>query len=210
MLRPAYKGRTVWRRTAGLRNWLLALALAGAVYAGRGVWLRWMGEFLIRSEPPQAAEVAVVLAGDGYGHRIMRAVELFRQGYVKQVLVDGPLGNYDYDEAALAIQFAVRRGAPSEIFVPVPMPVRSTVAEAQVINPELERRGVKKALVVTSNYHTRRARSVFQRYGSPNIRYVIVAAPDQDFRPEDWWHTRDAQKVVFYEYVKLVSWWLGV
>ena len=208
MLRPAHK-RTGWKRLVGLRVWLLALALAGAVYAGRGVWLLWMGEFLIRAEPPRAADVAVVLAGDGYGHRIMRGVELVRQGYVKQVLVDGPLGNYDYDEAALAIQFAVRRGAPKEILVPVPMPVRSTVAEARVIAPELERRGVKTALIVTSNYHTRRARAVFKRFGSPNIRYVIVAAPDEDFRPEDWWLSRDAQKVVFMEYVKLGAWWLG-
>ncbi|MBI3667999.1 MAG: YdcF family protein [Acidobacteria bacterium] len=209
MLRAAHK-RTLWRRAAGLRYWVLGVALAAGPYAGRGVWLPWMGGFLVRAEPPQAADVAVVLAGDGYGNRIMRAVELQRQGYVKQIIVDGPLDNYDFDEATMAIQFAMRRGAPGEIFIPLPMPVRSTVAEAQVVDPEMQRRGVRKVLIVTSNFHTRRAGAVFRRYGSPAIHYVVVAAPDHDFRPEDWWLTRDAQKVVFLEYVKLVSWWLGV
>ncbi|HEV2112670.1 MAG TPA: hypothetical protein VGR50_00900, partial [Terriglobales bacterium] len=57
-------------------------------------------------------------------------------------------------------------------------------------------------------YHTRRARSVFRRYASRDIQYLFVAAPDEDFTPEDWWHSRDAEKVVFLEYAKLFDWWL--
>ena len=188
---------------------LLAVAVAGGVNAARTVWLRWMGEFLVRAEAPQAADVAVVLAGDGYGHRVMRAVELARQGYVKQILVDGPYEGYDLNEADLAIAFAVRRGAPKEILVPVPMPVHSTVAEARLIDEELQKRKVSKALIVTSNFHTRRARSVFDRIGSRHIQYRVVASPDEDFSPEDWWLDREGKKVLFLEYVKLAYWWLG-
>lgn len=200
--------RTGRSRIGRWRKWLVAMALVAALYASRGVWLRAMGEFLVRGEAPQAADVAVVLAGDGYGHRLMRAVDLARQGHVRQVLVDGPLGVYDSNEAELAIQFALRRGVPSELLAPVLMRARSTVAEAKAIDAELRKRNLSKALVVTSNFHTRRARAVFDRFGSPGIQYVVVAAPDEDFTPEDWWRSRDARKVVFLEYVKLLNWWL--
>ncbi len=183
------------------------LGLVAAGYASRSFWLRQIGAFLVSAEAPEPADVAVVLAGDGYGHRMMRAVDLVRQGYVKEVVVDGPRGYYDWDESRLAIQFAVDRGAPREIFTPLRTTARSTVTEARAVEAELQRRNIHKALIVTSNFHTRRTRSVFQRFGSPKIRYVIVEAPDEDFRPEDWWRTRDAQKVVVLEYLKLLDWW---
>ena len=187
----------------------MALALLAVIYASRHLWLREIGGFLVEAEPPQAADIGVVLAGDGFGHRIMKAVDCVRQGYVKQVLVDGPRGLYDLNEAALAIRFAVSRGAPQEALIPLPMRARSTAAEVQVVDAELQKRNVHKALIVTSNFHTRRARAVFRRFGSRNIRYIIVAAPDEDFSPDDWWRSRDAQKVVFFEYAKLVDWWLA-
>src|SRR5712692_6005668 len=190
-----------------LRWVILLLVLVAAIYASRSFWLRQMGLFLVSAEAPEPAEIAVVLAGDAYGHRIIKAVDLVRQGYVKEVLVDGPRGYYDFDESKLAIQFAVDRGAPREIFTPLRMRARSTVTEVKTVDAELQKRRIRKALVVTSNFHTRRARSVFRRFGSPNIRYVMVEAPDEDFRPEDWWRTRDAQKVFVIEYLKLLDWW---
>jgi uncharacterized SAM-binding protein YcdF (DUF218 family) len=115
---------------------------------------------------------------------------------------------YGFDESQLAIRFAVAEGAPPGIFIPFPIRARSTVAEVQRIDAELRRRGVRKALIVTSNYHTRRARSILDHFGSPGIQYVVVAAPDEDFEPGSWWRSRDAQKVVFFEYAKLFHWWL--
>lgn len=199
-------------KRGGRRLRLVVGVLAGlsvvvtGLYAGRAIWLRQVGGFLIRAQAPEAADLAVVLAGDGSGHRILKAVDLVRQGYVKRVLVDGPRGMYGYDESALAIRYAVDEGAPKEIFIPLPMRVRSTIDESRVVDRELRKRNVRAALVVTSNFHTRRAGEVFRSLGSP-VRYIVVAAPDEDFRPEDWWHSREAQKVVVQEYAKLLYWW---
>ncbi|HYM11231.1 MAG TPA: YdcF family protein [Bryobacterales bacterium] len=198
----------VWKRAGSRRKWLLAVALVAALYLGRTLWLRGIGEFLVRAEPPQAADLGVVLAGDGYGHRILKGVELVRQGYVRQLLVDGPRGMYGFDESQLAIHYAVDEGAPPGIFIPFPIQARSTVAEARMVDAELRKRGVHKALIITSNFHTRRAGSVFRHFGSAGIQYIVVAAPDEDFAPGDWWRSREAQKVVFFEYAKLFHWWL--
>ena len=196
------------KRRVGWRKWVLLLALAAALYGSRSWWLRGLGEFLVQAEEPRQADVAVVLAGDGNGYRLLRAVELVRQGYAKQVFIDGPYAAYGNNEAELAVNWAVRQGIPREILVPLPMKARSTVVEAESLNRELEKRGVAKALIVTSNFHTRRTRAVFRRLGNPSIQYTVVAAPDEDFSPEDWWHSRDAKKVLLLEYAKLVNWWL--
>lgn len=188
------------------RRWLVGLvvlALLGVgAYAGRHVWLTEIGSFLVRTDPLQPAEIVVVLAGDGFGRRIMKAVELVRQGYAPRILVDGPTMNYGVAESDLAIDFAVRQGAARELFDSFPMKARSTMAEAQIVDEELRRRGIRKALVVTSNFHTRRARSIFRKHGSGEVEYVFVKAPHPDFDPRSWWRTRQGKKIVVLEYLK--------
>ena len=56
---------------------------------------------------PGKADIAVVLAGDYWGHRLFNGAELVKQGYVPLVLVSGPPGFYGVNEADAAIQFAV-------------------------------------------------------------------------------------------------------
>jgi uncharacterized SAM-binding protein YcdF (DUF218 family) len=137
----------------------------------------------------------------------MKAVDLARQGYVDKILVDGPRGMYGFNESDLAVRYAIDQGASRELFHEFAIRARSTIQESKAVDAELRRRNVHKALIVTSNYHTRRARSIFRRYGSGDIRYLFVAAPDEDFTPEDWWHSRDAEKTLFFEYCKLLDWW---
>jgi uncharacterized SAM-binding protein YcdF (DUF218 family) len=198
------------RGGGGWRALLLLAVLAGLLYLGRSFWLPALGHFLIKEEVPEKADMAVVLAGDGYGRRILRGVELAQQGYAPRVLVDGPAGYYDSNEADLAVQFAVNRGARRDLLIPMHMKANSTMDEAKNVDRELRRRGAAKVLVVTSNYHTRRAGAVFRKYGSPGITYRFVAAPDEYFNPDNWWRSREAQKVLLIEYLKLFAWWARI
>ena len=198
-----HTGRTWWWRTAAV-----VAVLAAALWVTRVHWLRGIGEFLVRAEAPNTADVVIVLAGDGYGHRLMHGVGLVRQGYAPLAIVDGPRAAYGNSEADLAVAWAAAQGVPREILSPLRMGARSTVVEVLTLNRELERRKVKKALVVTSNFHTRRARAVFERYGLKGVQFTMVAARDEDFDPQNWWRSRDAKKVVLLEYAKLVNWWV--
>jgi hypothetical protein len=49
-------------------------------------WLTQIGDFLIRDDGPAEAQLAVVLARDARGNRILKV----RKGYVPAVLVSGP------------------------------------------------------------------------------------------------------------------------
>jgi uncharacterized SAM-binding protein YcdF (DUF218 family) len=171
---------------------------------------RSLGHYLVESESPEKSDVVIVLAGDYTGQRITRGADLVRQGYAPVALVSGPFELYGMNEADLAIQFAIRRGAPASYFEAVYMNAYSTLAEARAYIPVLQKRKVQTLLLVTSNFHTRRAAETFRRILGPSIKIRSVGAPDRFFDPESWWHNREAQKTVFYEYSRTVGNWVGL
>jgi uncharacterized SAM-binding protein YcdF (DUF218 family) len=171
-------------------------------------WLPAFGWALVHDERPAQADIAVVLAGDYYGHRILRAAELIRQGYVPAALVSGPRGFYGRHECDFEIDFAVHHGNPAQWFIPFPEDALSTREEAAAILPALRQRKVHRMLLVTSDYHTARALRIFQstsRSQGGGIEIRAVAAPDEYFRAASWWRTRQSQKITFDEWTKTIA-----
>ncbi len=75
----------------------LTLVLAVAIILGfifHNAILAGLGSYLVKADPPEKADIALVLAGDGEGNRILKAAQLARQGYVSKILVSGPSGMY--------------------------------------------------------------------------------------------------------------------
>jgi uncharacterized SAM-binding protein YcdF (DUF218 family) len=191
-----------------LRFLLVTAGVLVVLFLTRALWLPAVGYALIHDDGPAHADIAVVLGGDAYGHRILKAGELVRAGYVPLALVSGPPGNYGYHECDLAIPFAVRRGFPAEWFVGLPHEGLSTKTEGLAVLAELRRRKVKSFLLVTSDYHSARARRIYLAEeralgGGPNLR--AVACRDEFFRADSWWRNRQGQKTVFVEWSKTVA-----
>jgi uncharacterized SAM-binding protein YcdF (DUF218 family) len=191
------------------RKWVAALVLLSAIILSHSLWLAALGGWLVRTDPPARADVALVLAGDESGYRILKAAEMVRQGYTKTVLVSGPEGMYGFNEAELAIPFAVRSGYPPSWFVAAPNRSRSTRQEALAMIDELRKRGVHTCLLVTSDFHTRRAGRIF-RAAAPDLDFRVVGALTPLFDRADWWHTREGRKYFFLEWTKTVTGWFGV
>jgi uncharacterized SAM-binding protein YcdF (DUF218 family) len=168
-----------------------------------------LGSYLIRADPPQKADAALVLAGDSWGYRILTGAQLVRDGYVPTELVSGPDGAYGMHETALAIPYAVNHGYPQSYFVPLDHEARSTQTEAAAVLPEIRRLGIHRLLLVTSNFHTRRAGKIF-RDAAPDLTILVVAAPDKNFTPGAWWHDREAQKTFVAEWEKTIANWFGI
>jgi uncharacterized SAM-binding protein YcdF (DUF218 family) len=194
---------------SSLRKWLIPALLIAVLVFSYPLWFRALGRRLVNADAPVRADIAVVLAGDGYGQRILKGGDMVRQGFTGTVLVSGPEGNYGLNEAELAIPFAVRHGCPQSWFAALPSKARSTREEARVVVPELRRRGVKKCLLVTSSYHTRRAGGIY-RAQAPDIDFRLVAAQDQRFDPDHWWDMREGRKTFLLEWLKTVAGWFGI
>lgn len=196
-------------RPRSRRLWPVAILLAVIMVVFHSQILGALGAYLVQAGPPQKADAALVLAGDAWGHRILTAAQLVRDGYVPTVLVSGPDGVYGSHECDLAIPFAVKRGYPESYFVHLEHSGRSTLAEGQAVLAEIRRKGFKRLIIVTSNFHTRRAGRIFRKL-APDLTISVVAAPDENFTPDGWWHKREAQKTFLTEWEKTVANWVGL
>jgi len=186
---------------------LVCLVLLGLIF--HNALLAGLGSYLVKDQAPEKADIALVLAGDSEGNRILTAAQLVRREYVPKALVSGPGGFYGYHECDLAIPFAVKAGYPESYFLHFENEARSTKEEAHDAVARLRQMGVHKVLLITSDYHTRRAGGIF-RAAAPDLQFVVVAAPDKYFTAAGWWHSRNGQKVAFTEWVKTVTSVFGI
>jgi uncharacterized SAM-binding protein YcdF (DUF218 family) len=189
-------------RRAGSLLILLTVLVAVLTHA---FWLRWMAEYLIKADPPTTSDAIVVLAGDWSGERILKAAELAKAGYAPTVLVSGPMLLYGTNEAELAINYAVNHGYPRDLFVVMESHSFSTHDEAGYFRNALARRNIHGFLLVTSDFHTRRAGRIFRRLLGPGFDMHVIAAPYTQWDPKHWWEQREGQKVFFYEWTKTIA-----
>lgn len=186
---------------------LVLLAIAAAVWFGRHPLLAAAGRALVENDGPQKAQAIVVLGGDDYGCRIIKAAQLATEGYAPFVIVSGPrmlLGH----ESDMTIQYAEQKGHPASLFHPLPNDTHSTRSETLFIGKYLREHGIRKILLVTSNYHTRRAAHLM-RSQNPGLQVAVIPAPDPYFTPDGWWKTREGQKTFLIEWLKTAATWLG-
>jgi uncharacterized SAM-binding protein YcdF (DUF218 family) len=195
-----------WRHP-GLVISLAAVGLAVVVLIFRIQILTAAADYLVQNQAPSKSDVIVVLAGDQYGNRVLKGGELVRDGWAPYALVSGtPL--LLTNEAELNIAFAVARGYQAKYFRPFERDTDSTRDESSLIAAELRSEGVHSVLLVTNNYHTRRA-GALMRKAAPFLRVRTIAAPDRYFTPDGWWKTRSGQRIFLYEWLKTFSAWLG-
>ncbi len=186
-----------------------AICVAAILFVCSGRILWSLGAMLTSSEPPRKADMIVTIGGDFDGNRILTAAELVRQGYAPKVLVSGSGTIYGHHESELAIDLAVARGYPRDVFIAFPYPALSTTDEARADIEELRKLGAHSYLLVTSVYHTARAGRIFRREGA-GLEEHTVAAPARYWQNGQWWKNREGRKLWFFEAVKTVADYLRV
>jgi len=190
-------------RTLGARSrgWLLAWALLGGLSIGLGAKA---GAFLL-VDAPLPADVILVLAGET-DRRPERALELLAQGYGKRVVLDVPTNAKIYQSTEIQLAQKYIQNLPQAASVTIcPIDGLSTKDESKDAEKCLAREGDKSVLIVTSDFHTRRALSVFRRE-IPGREYSVAAAHDDSKFGVKWWAHRQWAKTVLDEWLRLI-WW---
>src|SRR5205823_5092536 len=101
------------------------------------------------------------------------------------------------------------RGVPDEAIVVLPGACDSTFDEARLLAQFLEGDSPRTVAVVTTNYHTRRARRVFARVlGEQAARVRFVAPATGGFDDTNWWRSEAGFVAYANEYVKLAYYFL--
>ena len=165
------------------------------------------GAFLVRDQP-EKSDVMVVAAGGLNDARYAKALELLRAGYAPLVLVDASadMRLYGRSLAEMAQEYAPQEAGPQAAQVKVcPINGDSTLLESASVARCLEPLHPTRVMVVTSDFHTRRARSIFE-HRMPRYHWSSAAAVDPYFFGTRWWTHREWAKTNLLEWQRLL-WW---
>jgi len=200
--RPA---RRRWKR------WLLLLTLVSllALYVGRNQVLPAAAQFLDVSEPARATDYVMVLGGD-MQTRPFAAAALVNAGLARKAVLAKIKGAGEELDGIAPAQHEIIRSvllqqglAPDAILL-LDKDCATTFDEASALAEFLKDKPKSSVTVVTSSFHTRRARLIFRKVlgaRSANLRFVGV--PTDGFTERNWWHFESGLNFYLNEYCKL-------
>jgi uncharacterized SAM-binding protein YcdF (DUF218 family) len=176
------------------------------VYLARHPLMRMAGHFWIVDDNPVASDAIVVLGDDNYlADRATRAAELIRAGWAPRVIASGRYLRPYASIAELEERDLIARGVPATAVVRFAHYGEDTRGEAAAIAQFIASKGWKRIIVVTSNYHTRRARYICERSFPQGTTLHMVAARDADFDPDSWWDHGRGVKIFAHELVGMIA-----
>ncbi len=183
------------------RSWKWVLAGAATIVIAMSAGA---GKFLV-VDAPQPSDVILVLAGET-DYRPARALELLNQGYGRRIVIDVPAAStiYEFTQLDLAAKYIhdLPQGAAMSV---CPIDGLSTRDESHDAEKCLARESGTRILIVTSDFHTRRALSIF-RHEIRGKSFSVAAAHDEAEFGTRWWSHREWAKTCLYEWMRL-SWW---
>ncbi|MBI3966604.1 MAG: YdcF family protein [Chloroflexi bacterium] len=200
---PRPRRRLLW--------WVAGLALFLAIaVAAHPIWLQALGDALVLREAPVAADAVVVLGGNSE-ERAIHGAELVRAGYAPRLyVIDERIYSHAYE--ARWSDFW-RRGEVKELERWVPHdavvvlfdqtePPAGTYEEARQTWEQLEPLGVKRVLIVTDEFHSRRAASTWRSVVGDRAQVISTPVATEHYRIRLWWRNRPSLKAIGEEYIK--------
>lgn len=196
MMPPATNPRWSHLRRRVIR-WGIALGLVGLTWTLAHRPLLVGFAFLFRvDDPPTASDAVVVLIG-GSDCRPLKAAELYRRGLAPVVLLA------DLKETERNRQVLICSGVPAEAIRILPGVGCSTRAEALRVRDYVGSHPVRRITVVTSAFHTARARWIFQRVlRDTGVEVRAAASRDPEFTESDWYTKSEGRKTYLIEALK--------
>src|SRR3989454_3368722 len=175
------------------------------LYLVRRPLLRFAAETWIVEDPLEKADALIVLGDDNfYADRSTRGAQLFREGKAPVIVASGRRLRPNAGVGELMEHDLIERGVPRDKIVRFSHDGDSTLEEAQSLVRIVKERKWHSVIVVTSNFHTRRARYIFQRVFPQGVEVRVASARDGDFDPEHWWKERKSIKELTKEFAGMV------
>jgi uncharacterized SAM-binding protein YcdF (DUF218 family) len=172
---------------------LLLCALLLAAYWCRAPLLRSAARAWIVNQPLSHADIIVVLGG-GPETRPFEAARLYHLGLAPKILVMNPkpppsvqLG-LTPTEAEISRNVLLRQGVPEDAIIVATALVTNSYDESIVVRNWAGTNGVKRVIIPTDLFHTRRVRWLYgKELKGTGIQVQIEALAVRQYAVEDWW-----------------------
>ena len=162
---------------------------------------------LLLVDNPEHADAILVLGGET-DVRPHKGVQLLQQGYAPRLILNvdnDRIFHFSLPELAQRWEESLPQNAQMSVCTITGL---STQDESQQAAQCLKRFNVHNVLIVTSDFHTRRALSIFQ-HELPGFHFGVAAAYDPTKFGTAWWTHREWAKTTLYEWIRLL-WWGAV
>lgn len=180
---------------------LLLGLLLGIVAALSG--LVGLGHYLALEDPLAPADAIVAISGD-QGARTLTAVDLWKRGLAPVIVFAGSSEDpTSLPSAEIMKREAVKLGVPADRVLTEPSSA-TTKENATRVTDLLSAFGIKRAILVTSPYHQRRAAILFERQvADTGITFRNYPARDREWDPNLWWTREPSRSLTLVEVAKL-------
>jgi uncharacterized SAM-binding protein YcdF (DUF218 family) len=167
---------------------------------------------LVRSDEPLKADAVVVLAHGTEIYQRMIQAELYQEGYAPRVVINGgrvhPVvkemekkgfsREWKWDEEYHAYLQFIGISLDDVIFVQLEEPI-DTWSEAALLGEKLKQLGMKKLIITTNKYHSRRAGYIWEKLYGDAFTIGVVPVQGESFSPWFWFKNRRQFKWTLYE-----------
>lgn len=187
-----------------MRRFVLGFVLGcvAGVVAALGT-LVGVGHYLAVEDPLAPADAIVAISGD-QGARTATAVDLWKRGLAPLIVFAGSSEDpASLPSAELMKRDAVRLGVPADRVLTEPSSA-TTEENATRVTDLFRTYGIKRAILVTSPYHQRRAAILFGRHvGGTGITFHNYPARDPEWDRTTWWAREPSRSRTLVELAKL-------
>jgi uncharacterized SAM-binding protein YcdF (DUF218 family) len=201
--------RSLSSESGGIISSLLSLifivVFCAILYFARGPILRVIGETWVVEDPLEKSDAIIVLSDDNfYADRAAHAADLYRHGWAPLVVASGRKLRPYAGVGELMQHDLIERDVPKDKIITISHNADNTREEAQILLRQAMEHKWRSVIIVTSNYHTRRARYIFLRVFPQEIGVTVSGANDGSFDPEHWWQSRLGLKELTREWAGMV------
>jgi uncharacterized SAM-binding protein YcdF (DUF218 family) len=190
---------------SSLLSLVFIIVLCAVLYLARGPILRVIGETWVVEDPLEKSDAIIVLSDDNfYADRAAHAADLYRHGWAPLVVASGRKLRPYAGVAELMQHDLIERGVPKDKILTIAHNADNTREEAQILLQQAAEHKWHSVIIVTSNYHTRRARYIFLHVFPQQIGVTVSGANDGSFDPDHWWQTRLGVKELTREVAGMV------
>jgi uncharacterized SAM-binding protein YcdF (DUF218 family) len=178
------------------------------------------GRLLHEQDELERADLIMVLAGERI-ERWLEAVDLYKEGWAPQIVLSpGPAGRLDALLQARGVSYpregdlsraaVVALGVPADAVSVLPDGVDHTAQEASALR-QRSGPGLRRVIVVTSSYHTRRTKFAFRRaFAGTSVTILVRGSRYSQANPARWWTRRSDIRFVMSELPKFLAYVAGL
>ncbi len=162
--------------------------------------MSFTGRFLDLSQSPEQSDVIIVLSGGG--GRVEQGEALYSQKFAPYFMLSN--ANEHASLAGDMLQTALSLGIPQNAIL-TENEALSTYQNAELTLPIMQQHGFTSAIVVSSDFHMRRVKFIFDHvYKNSGIKLTYVGA-DSGYNAKWWWRDRYSRETTLNEYVKMIG-----